>query len=169
MNILLTGKPGSGKSYLIQELIKELKEKNIAGIISPEIRDKERKGFKIIDLATKKEEILASVNIKSNIRVSKYKVNVNGINKIVDLFLSSFEKADYIFIDEIGKMELNSERFKEILIRCFDSDKNVIVTVMSRPHPFVDRLKARSDVKLLKVTLENRDKLAEDLIKKIIE
>jgi nucleoside-triphosphatase len=129
MKILLTGRPGSGKSSLVKDLIKSLKGKNIAGIISPEIRNKERKGFKIIDLASGKEEILASADIKGEPRVSKYGVNIEGVDKIVGLFLDSFKKADYIFIDEIGKMELYSKKFKEMVDKIFKSKKMIIAVV----------------------------------------
>ena len=44
------------------------------------------------------------------------------------------------------------------------SIQTLITTVMSRSHPYVDRLKMRSDVKLIKVTKENRKELALNLI-----
>jgi len=129
MNILLTGKPGCGKSSLVEDLIEALKDKRIAGIITPEIRDKGRKGFKIIDLASGREDILASVDIKTNPRVGKYGVNIEGIDNIVDLFLESFETTDYIFWDEIGKMELYSTKFKKVSEEILKSNKYVVAVV----------------------------------------
>ncbi|MFQ5914064.1 MAG: NTPase [Nitrospinota bacterium] len=129
MNILLTGMPGCGKSTLVQALIQALKAKKIAGIITPEIRDKTRRGFKIIDLASGREEILASVDIRSGPRVGKYGVNVAGVDHIVDLFRQSSEIADYIFLDEIGKMELFSRKFKETSDEVLNSNKLVVAVV----------------------------------------
>lgn len=129
MNILLTGMPGCGKSSLVEDLIEALKGKRIAGIITPEIRDKGRKGFKIIDLASGKEDILASVDIKTKPRVGKYGVNIEGIDNIVDLFLESFETTDYIFWDEIGKMELYSTKFKKVSEEILKSNKYVVAVV----------------------------------------
>lgn len=77
-------------------------------------------------------------------------------------------ESEVILIDEIGKMELFSKRFKDILIRSLDSPKPVLATVLLRPFPFTDQLKQRSDVKLLEVTLENRDALAEKLIREVV-
>ena len=128
--ILITGLPGCGKSTLINELIKKLKNKKIKGILTPEIRkDNYRYGFKIIDFSSKKEEILASVDIKSKFRVSKYGINVIGIDRIVDKFLENFEKAEIIILDEIGKMEFFSEKFKKMLDKVFNSDKIIIATI----------------------------------------
>jgi len=130
MIIFVSGKSGCGKSTLIAELIKELKEKGkkVAGIISPEIRKTEREGFEIIDIASTRKEILASLGGEGP-RVSKYHVNVEGIKKIVAEFEKSFEKADVIVIDEIGKMELCSKEFETMLEKIFNSGKPVVATL----------------------------------------
>ena len=133
MNIFITGKPGCGKSTLILELIKDLKDKNkkIAGIITPEIRERKgesREGFSIIDLASSKQEILASTKQKGPM-VSKYGVNIAGIDFIVEEFKKSFNSADVIILDEIGKMEICSEKFKSMLEKVFNSKKIVIATL----------------------------------------
>lgn len=128
MNIFITGKPGCGKSTLINEIIEELKKHNkkIAGIITPEIRkNNSRYGFKIIDLVTKKATVMASIDIKPA-KVSKYGVSIENIDKIIDVFLESYDKSDYIFIDEIGKMEFFSEKFKETLNKILLSNKIAI-------------------------------------------
>lgn len=131
MKIFITGKPGCGKSTLINKIINNIKNKhNIAGVITPEIRkNSQRIGFKIVDLASGQEEILASVNIKGKPRVSKYGVNIEGVNKIVSKFLENFERADYVFIDELGPMELFSKDFKKMLDKVFNSDKTIIAVV----------------------------------------
>lgn len=129
MNILISGMPGCGKSTLIQQIIASLKEKRIAGIITPEIRDRKRTGFKIIDLATGHEEILSSVNIKTEPHVGRYGVNVKGIDTIVDLFLRSLPESKKVFIDEIGKMESFSQKFKAMCDTLFECDKTVVAVV----------------------------------------
>lgn len=133
MNIFITGRPGGGKSTLILELLKSLKDKNkkVAGIITPEIREGggDRKGFNIIDLASSKKEVLASVDIKEKPAISKYGVNVKGIDAIVNEFEKSFDDADVIILDEIGKMELYSEKFKDMLEKVLNSGKTVVATL----------------------------------------
>ena len=162
MNILLTGKPGCGKSTLVEALIDSLKGKRIAGIITPEIRDRERKGFKIIDLASGKEDILASVNIKTMPRVGKYGVNIKGIDSIVDLFLENFETADYVFLDEIGKMELYSKKFKNISDEILESDKNVIAVAHRN---LVNRYKGKGE--LIWVEREKIDRIKKYILDKL--
>ncbi len=133
MNIFITGNPGCGKSTLIQNFLEEISDKKVSGIITPEIRvNGARQGFKIIDLASGNEEILASVNIERGPGVSRYRVNVEGIEKIMDKFLESFKDSEYVVIDEIGMMEYFSKKFKETIRMVLGSDKNVIATLSKR-------------------------------------
>jgi nucleoside-triphosphatase len=132
MNIFISGKPGCGKSKLIQELIKELQKKyRIAGIITPELREKHKKtreGFLIIDIASRKKAVMASVELKPAV-VSKYGVDVKALDSIAAETEKSLDSADVIIIDEIGKMELCSERFRQLLDKALGSGKLLLATV----------------------------------------
>lgn len=133
MNIFITGNPRCGKSTLIQKVLNEISDKKISGFITPEIRiNGERQGFKIMDLASRKEETLASVNIRSGPGVSRYRVNVEGIDTIMDEFLRSYKNSDYVIIDEIGMMEFYSRKFRETIRMVIDSDKTVLATLSKR-------------------------------------
>jgi nucleoside-triphosphatase len=127
--ILITGNPGSGKSTLMARLIEDIGEGQIAGLSTPEIRRRNiRVGFKMIDLATGEDEILASTSGKGP-SVGKYHVDVEAIDRIVAKIETSLPPARIIFIDEIGKMELFSKRFKEFVDRVFSLGKPVIAVV----------------------------------------
>ncbi|MEM1535841.1 MAG: NTPase [Candidatus Pacearchaeota archaeon] len=132
MKIFISGLPGCGKTTLMLELVKELKAKNkkVAGIITKQIlNNKKREGFLIEDLTSNKQEMLASIKQKEGPKVGKYRVNVNGIGKIVEEAEKNFENADIIIIDEIGRMEFFSEAFKAMLRKLIDSDKKIIATL----------------------------------------
>ncbi len=130
MNIFITGNPRCGKSTLIQKILDEISDKNLSGFITPEIREHgERQGFKIIDLSSRKEEILASINIKRGPGVSRSRVNIEGIDSIMDKFLESYENSEYVIIDEIGMMEFFSRKFRETIQIVLNSNKVVIATL----------------------------------------
>ena len=158
MNILITGRPGVGKTTLISKVIQG--RKNAKGFFTKEIRkNRKRVGFAIETLDGKKG-VLAHVNIESPFRVSKYKVNLKDIE---DICVPSLDvHADFIIIDEIGKMELFSQKFKQKVIEALDTGK-VIATIMERPNPFADQIKKRKDVNLYTVTEENRNELTDIL------
>ncbi len=126
MRIFISGRPGCGKTTLIKEIIKLLKC-SFSGFITEEIRENGRSGFKIIDIKNGNEGILASVNIKEGPRVSKYRVNVKSIEEIA---IPSLERDVEIYIiDEIGRMELCSEKFRNKIKMLLTNEKNVLATL----------------------------------------
>jgi nucleoside-triphosphatase len=169
-NILLEGEPGIGKTTLVRKVAGGMSNLSIGGFYTAEIREHgKRVGFRI-QTFDGHSGILSHQNYHSGPRVGKYVVDIPAFEHIgVTALEKALAEARIILIDEIGKMELFSQRFKDILIRCLDSPKPVLATVLLRPHLFTDQLKQRSDVKLLEVTLENRDALAEKLIKEVVK
>jgi nucleoside-triphosphatase len=163
MNIFVTGNPRSGKSTLIQRLLEKISDKNVSGFITPEIRvDDARQGFKIIDLASKEEEILASLNIKHGPSVSRYRVNVEGIDAIMDKFLESYDSSECVIIDEIGMMEFYSKKFRETVRMVLNSDKKVVATLSKR---FVKKYKDKGQIYTL--TRENFDEVWDKVFRQI--
>jgi nucleoside-triphosphatase len=68
-----------------------------------------------------------------------------------------------IIIDEIGKMECLSDRFKKLLNETMDSDKWVIATVALKGSGLIAEVKERSDVRLFEITKKNRDSLLKEI------
>jgi nucleoside-triphosphatase len=160
-NILISGPPASGKSTLIADAIKG---KNVGGIYTPEIRrDGERWGFKVIDLRTGKEAIFASVEIKPVV-ISKYGLDIEAFEKIAYPAIEwALENADIIAIDEIGNMEMHSEKFKQLVEQALDA-KKVIATISFRSKdPFIEKVKLRKDVKIHYLTRINWERILKEV------
>ena len=68
-----------------------------------------------------------------------------------------------VVIDEIGRMELLSADFREIVLRIVSSGKRVLGTIMFDAHPWADSLKRQPQVKVVKVTRANRPQILNDL------
>lgn len=156
---LLTGSPGTGKTTIVREAIARAKV-NAGGFYTEEIRSGGvRQGFRIITLDGQ-NAILAHIDISSPYRVSKYGVNIENLDKVgVAAIHQAIEKSDLIVIDEIGKMELFSPRFKEAVLKAIDSDKKVLGTIMLTPHPFADEIKRHTKVKIIQLTRANYDQM----------
>jgi nucleoside-triphosphatase len=159
--LLLTGRPGVGKTTVIKAVAQALGER-ADGFYTEEIRERgKRQGFRLVGLRGE-EATLAHVRYQGQgrPRVSRYGVDVDAVKRVG---VASLERAiaqgRIVIIDEIGKMELFSEAFKTAVLTAIDSQSPVIATVMARPQPWVDALKTRPDVETWQVTRENRDEM----------
>jgi nucleoside-triphosphatase len=162
-NLLITGIPGVGKTTLIKKLSEGLKDFHPIGFYTAEIREEgERKGFELISLDGKKG-LLSHKDIRSPYKVGRYKVDVKGFEDFLDSisFLNSSNRL--IIIDEIGKMECFSDRFKKLLKEIIDSEKWVIATIALKGSGLIAEAKERKDVKLFEITKKNRDSLLKEI------
>ncbi len=164
-NIFITGKPASGKTTLIMEIIKEL-NLDAGGFYTLEIREKGvREGFKITTLDGE-EGILAHIDIKSPYEVSKYKVNIRDLEEIgVKSISDALKENKTVIVDEIGLMEMKSEKFKKAVLTALNSKGKVLGTIRLEHHPFTDKIKARKDTKIFHLTGENREEIKKEIIK----
>ena len=168
-NILICGPPGVGKTTLIKKILKKINLR-AGGFYTEEIRGRSnRVGFKIISLDNQ-EGILAHINIKDSQRVGRYGVNINDLENIGARSLEqALKNDDLIIIDEIGKMEVFSEEFKEKVLDCLSSKKIVLAAISMVGNKFISNIKRRDDIILFKVTKENRNKLIETMSSLILE
>jgi nucleoside-triphosphatase len=162
-NIFVTGRPRIGKTTLILKVLKELNLK-ANGFYTKEIREGTlRLGFAITNLKGE-TKTFAHVNFSGNYRVGKYKVDIAALEEIgVKVIEEGISKKQLIIIDEIGKMELYSDKFQKAVIKALDSKSPVLGTITKSQLPFVKKMKSRKDVKLLEMTEENRDKLVDTI------
>lgn len=132
-------------------------------MISKEIKEGGlRKGFKLIDVASDREGVLAHVMGKGP-EVGKYKVYLHDLE---DIGVGSIDRAIadgvFVVIDEIGPMELHSKKFTEAVERAFASELDILATIHYRSrHPLVERLKHMPGVELLVLDQTNRDEIFE--------
>lgn len=171
MNILITGPPGIGKTSVLNKVKTDIKSIGlvIGGFYCPEIiKDGRRIGFSIIDIETGESGVLASINTDGP-RIGKYGVNLENIEKIgVKALEKSLEKADFIFIDEIAPMELQSQKFRKAVERVIEGGKPVIAVIHQKSRDeLVLNLKKRDHVLMFEVTYENRDFLDREILQVI--
>lgn len=163
-NILITGLPGIGKTSLIRRLSEGLKDTHPAGFYTAEIRERgARKGFELISLDGRRG-LLSHVDIKSPFMVSRYRVDVSGFEEFLDSIPFLDPATGLIIIDEIGKMECMSEKFKGLVKEILDSEKPVIATISLKGEGFIEKIKKRDDVKLFEITQGNRDNLLSQIL-----
>ncbi len=162
----ITGMPGVGKTETLKKIISFLEEAGYVAegmITEPIIEDNKRIGFNVVDWQTREQYIFAHVDFEDKEKVGKYGVDITALDVIG---IPAIEKAitdehvHFIVIDEIGKMEMLSERFCEIVAVALDSDKPIIVTLHKKSRtPLLQDVRRRDDIRILEVTPVNRNLL----------
>jgi nucleoside-triphosphatase len=149
--LFLTGAPGVGKTTLLRTLAGRLGPYKPAGFYTAEIRDgtARRVGFELVDLAGPRR-ILSHVRIRGP-RIGKYGVDLAA------------PETGLVIIDEIGKMECLSPRFRDLVTGLVDGQTPLVATIAARGDAFIEGLKARPGVRIVTVTRDNRDALSDTL------
>jgi nucleoside-triphosphatase len=166
-NLLITGVPGIGKSTLVKKLAEELKPFKPVGFYTDEIRvDGARKGFQLVSLDGRKRN-LAHVDMRSRVTVGKYRVNVYGLEKFLNALDLENSGDGLVIIDEIGKMECLSRRFRALIGELLEQDRIVIATVAQSGSEMIENVKQRDDVTLLNLTKHNREDMPGKVLRKV--
>ncbi len=162
-NIFLTGAPSSGKTTVIKKVISMLPFPANGFYTEEERINGKRAGFKMHTLDGK-EAYLGHEAIKSDYHIRRYGVSIENIETIAVPSIAPKDNQ-IIILDEIGKMECFSEKFKEAACRALDSSNIVIGTITLGGTDFIQQVKQRGDITILEVTFENRDQLPQTILK----
>ncbi len=162
---LLTGRPGTGKTSLIKQAVAETGGK-AGGFYTEEIRSQGvREGFRLVTLEGQ-SAILAHIDIRTQYRVSKYGVDIDSLDRVgVSALRQASEQCDLVVIDEIGKMELFSAKFRQAVLDIMDSGKRLLGTIMLSPNPWADAIKRKPQVNLVTVTRDNHRQVLDELLR----
>jgi nucleoside-triphosphatase len=170
IKIGITGLPGSGKTYALLRVIAMLKENDltIGGMIDEPLTDgRHRTGFTVRNLMTDETEIFASPDIESKIMIGKIGVDLPKFESIsITAIKTACEQCDIIVIDEVGKMEVESQAFIDAVKDALDIDKPMILTLHKKSrNPLLQDIRRRDDVRILEVTPTNRNLLPYKIIR----
>ena len=168
--ILITGPPRCGKSTLISKLIEYFSERNliIYGFLTPEVRERSNRiGFDIVDIFSEEKSQLARVgNFNIKFKLGKYNVFIEEFDRYIENTLKIEGKTvDLIVIDEIGKMELFSEKFQDFIKMIFTSDIAIIATIgLNLNHPLKTYLLNLPSILLMNLNRQNSQRIFKEVI-----
>lgn len=161
--ILLTGKPGCGKTTLVKKVLGQI-PMAAAGFYTQEIRaHNQRVGFELVTLDGQRA-VFAHVGFHNRYRVSKYGIDLEILEKLaVGSLRQGMAENSLVVIDEIGPMEILSPLFQQTVIAVLESPAALLGTIARRRLPFSEAIKSRSDIELIEVRPDNRNWLVENL------
>lgn len=163
IKIGLTGLPGSGKTYTLKRVIEMLgKNVTVGGMIDEKITDGRHEiGISVCNLGNREKVTFAKPDIESRITVGNLGVDLASFESVaVEAIKSACENADVIVIDEVGKVEVESEGFVDAVKEALDVDKPMIITLHKKSrNPLLQDIRRRDDIRIFEVTPINRNLL----------
>ena len=73
--------------------------------------------------------------------------------------------VERVVIDETGKMELFSSRFRTLVHDALNSNKQMLATIPIKGNDFIRKIKQRRDTWVVEVTHANRNWLLREIVK----
>lgn len=165
MKILLTGEPHSGKSTLINKVLRQFDYK--IGFVTDEVlKDGRRIGF-ALESSSGRTAIMAHIDYMSDIRVSKYGVKPLILDEFIHT-LPQIDQQSLLYIDEIGQMQLYSYTFRALVDEYMGAPNDFIGTLSKvYEHELIQKLKQDPDIEIIEVTPSNRDSLEDTILSRL--
>lgn len=124
----ITGLPRSGKSAVMEKVLEMLtderqRELSMRGMArdhpllggvrtEPLLENGERLGYKVINIVTDEEGVIAHKSIDSRLRVLGYGLNIEELERVaIPAIQYAVDHCEVLVIDEIGKFSVESEAF----------------------------------------------------------
>src|SRR5262249_17997579 len=143
--LLLTGRPGVGKTTVIRKVVAGLTGHRLAGFYTEEIRlaPGEREGFRLVTFDGR-TALMAHVDFKGRARIGRYGVDVAIIGALAESSLSPAREAACYVVDEIGRMECLAPRFVSAMRKVLDGPRPVVATVARSGGGLIAEVKQRA-------------------------
>jgi nucleoside-triphosphatase len=164
-NYFVSGMPKSGKTTLLRKLVDKMRAHGlrVGGFITPDAKSHgARTGFVVEDLETGMKETLAATGIDGP-KVAKYHVDVRAFESLAVPILRRASRYDVMVIDEIGRMEMKSTKFGELLADLLESDTPLVASLH---RDYIEDYGAWGEVQML--TPSNRGELYLNLLGKVM-
>lgn len=156
---MISGPPRSGKTTLAKKILGIDSYGKIArGFFTEEFKKEGvRVGFRIVTVPEGRRAIFSKKGLPSSYRVGRYGVNLEVLEELGcgAIISQGSDEKKLVVVDEIGKMELFSEKFRIVLMDVLNSRVKVLATIMKHPNAFAESIKIRPDVMLLSLTRDN--------------
>ncbi|KAK2167213.1 hypothetical protein LSH36_31g06006 [Paralvinella palmiformis] len=158
-HIVLTGPPGVGKTTLIHKTCQGLQKAGIKvqGFYTEELREKGRRiGFDVVTLDGHRGQLARIISDEPG-SSRQYKKDTPPV---------------YV-VDEVGKMELFSQRFVQAVRDLLAKPSSTILATIpipkGRPIAFVEEIRSNREAVVFQISRENRDHILEDIIQAVID
>ncbi len=109
--LIIHGEIGSGKTQFAQNLVTTLTKQQIevGGIVSPRIlQEGETVGYKVRDVKTAKEKLLATLN-PPGVKIGRFYLSKQALDFAHTALIWGASSAQVVVVDEVGRLELKEQ------------------------------------------------------------
>ena len=170
----ITGLPRSGKSAVMEKVLEMLTDERqreltmrgmardhplLGGVrTEPLLENGERLGYKVINIVTDEEGVIAHKSIDSRLRVLGYGLDIEELERVaIPAIQYAVDHCEVLVIDEIGKFSVESEAFVSAVRSALEVDMPTLLTLHKKSrHPLLQDIRRRDDGRILEVTPVNR-------------
>ncbi|MBQ6478672.1 MAG: hypothetical protein IJI44_04800 [Erysipelotrichaceae bacterium] len=160
MIVLLTGKPGIGKSTALSRITDMLGRRRCAGLLAKEIlKDGERVGFSSYGLKCRESVILAHKEFRTGFFIEDFGVDPKALDELCEKEYTAAQdkQVHFMILDEIGRMQMMSQGFKRLLEKMAECEKHLIATICLEDEiEYIREFKKRGGVRLFVLDEDNR-------------
>ncbi|MDB4979242.1 MAG: hypothetical protein JWM56_1428 [Candidatus Peribacteria bacterium] len=168
MKILLTAPPATGKSTILQKVIRAYPGEKY-GIIAAEMTDEagERTAFTSINARQQSRQFMIRTDTPTADSIGgQFTVDIPAIDEFVvpELLEATTHNGALVYIDEIGRAQAKSPLFLSAVQTILTSDANILGTIVYENEPWSMPFKTMADVCLIEVTTTNRNALPDIIL-----
>ncbi|KAH9552219.1 hypothetical protein CY35_09G052700 [Sphagnum magellanicum] len=178
INVFVTGQPGVGKTSLVVNAVKKLPKDMVTGFYTHEAHNS-KTGEKIgldVETLSGEQAPLSRLRRGCGPKVGKFYFAMEAFESLVLPLLEPNKAIKLHVIDEVGRMELESEHFRDKLMALLASPQVAVFGSLpacryGHDLPFVEAIKQRPDTAIFTLTKSNRDATAlqvEELLLNIV-
>lgn len=163
-NVFLTGEKHIGKSTLVQSILDKL-NLPAGGYITERVTGDNKTTYVVKSLYNS-SEFYTIANINTIDRSREVFMDSFDVG-IVSILEKSLENRNLIVLDELGFFENDSKIFKHKIFELLDSNKIVLGVIKDYNCEFLNDIRKRDDVSLIRITKENREEILNELVNMI--
>jgi nucleoside-triphosphatase THEP1 len=168
MKILLTAPPQTGKSTVIDNVVRKF-DGACRGIVAREMLDEDgmRTGFTSVNGSGSSRQFMFRTNTPTAESIGgEYDVDLTAVDDFVvpELRRGLAEPDALIYVDEIGRAQAKSQLFLSTLRELFACEGNLLAAIVFDHEPWSLEFKRHPAVCLLEVDADNRGELPQILL-----
>ncbi len=160
-NLFLTGDISIGKTTILKETLKRI-DGRVGGYTTKRVIDGPFRTYVATSLYDQERECtIAKVDSRD---WSKEVFKEAFSTDLLSILEDSFQNRDLIVLDELGSLENHIDCFTSKVYELLDSDKIVFGVLKVYDCEFLNTIRARDDVIIIKISKDNRDDILKDIL-----